>query len=202
MSEYPQKDFYRLNEVCQYTDTQPYVLRFWESEFPQLGPGGAADGRRLYRKSDIDLVRRIKHLLYEEECTLAEARSKLEKESGGRRLSRKGTAPARRASASPVAARAPEPAKREVAARRIASALPPREIPPPAPQPQTDVVPRDRYESAIEEIDHLRLQLKESELERHKAERALAETTTVLERKREQAGQAIARLERLLDRLG
>jgi DNA-binding transcriptional MerR regulator len=75
--EIPRKLFYKLNEVCQITDTQPYVLRFWESEFSQLAPQRSRTGQRLYRRKDIDLVLSIKKLLYEEGFTIAGARQKL-----------------------------------------------------------------------------------------------------------------------------
>jgi len=73
----PRKAFYKVGEVCQITDTQPYVLRFWESEFPQLAPRKSRTGQRLYRRKDVDLVLQIKKLLYEEGCTIAAARKKL-----------------------------------------------------------------------------------------------------------------------------
>jgi len=73
----PRKLFYKIGEVCQLTDTQPYVLRFWESEFPQLAPKKSPSGQRLYRRRDIDLVLEIKKLLYEEGFTIAGARKKL-----------------------------------------------------------------------------------------------------------------------------
>jgi DNA-binding transcriptional MerR regulator len=77
-----EKLFYKIGEVCQLTDTQPYVLRFWESEFPQLAPQKTRSGQRIYRSSDIELVLRIKKLLYEEEFTIAGARKQLEFERG------------------------------------------------------------------------------------------------------------------------
>jgi len=73
----PRKAFYKVGEVCQITDTQPYVLRFWESEFPQLAPKKSRTGQRLYRRKDVDLVLQIKKLLYEEGFTIAAARQKL-----------------------------------------------------------------------------------------------------------------------------
>ncbi|MBI4169597.1 MAG: MerR family transcriptional regulator [Acidobacteria bacterium] len=73
----PRKLFYKIGEVCELTDTQPYVLRFWESEFPQLAPKKSPSGQRLYRKKDIDLVIEIKKLLYQEGYTIAGARKKL-----------------------------------------------------------------------------------------------------------------------------
>jgi len=73
----PHKVFYKVGEVCQITDTQPYVLRFWESEFPQLAPKKSRTGQRLYRRKDVDLVLQIKKLLYQEGFTIAAARKKL-----------------------------------------------------------------------------------------------------------------------------
>ncbi len=83
MAEIPDKPFYKIGDVCQYTDTQPYVLRFWESEFPSLAPEKSRAGQRMYTRRDIDMVLRIKKLLYEEEFTIAGARKKLEQEEAG-----------------------------------------------------------------------------------------------------------------------
>jgi DNA-binding transcriptional MerR regulator len=74
----PDKLYYKAAEVCQITDTQPYVLRFWESEFPQLSSEKNRNGQRVYRREDIDLIFRIKKLLYEEEFTIASARKAIE----------------------------------------------------------------------------------------------------------------------------
>jgi DNA-binding transcriptional MerR regulator len=74
----PDKLFYKAAEVCQLTDTQPYVLRFWESEFPQLASEKNRSGQKVYRRQDIDLILRIKKLLYEEEYTIAGARKAIE----------------------------------------------------------------------------------------------------------------------------
>lgn len=82
--EYSEKLFYKIGEVCQLTDTQPYVLRFWESEFPQLIPQKNNSGQRIYRSSDIGLILRIKKLLYEEEFTIAGARKQLEGEQSNK----------------------------------------------------------------------------------------------------------------------
>jgi DNA-binding transcriptional MerR regulator len=75
--EIPKKLFYKIGEVCSLTDTQPYVLRFWESEFPQLAPKKSRTGQRVYRPRDIEMVLEIKKLLYEEGFTIAGARKKL-----------------------------------------------------------------------------------------------------------------------------
>jgi DNA-binding transcriptional MerR regulator len=89
----PNKLFFKIGEVCEITDTQPYVLRYWESEFPALAPAKNSSGQRIYRRKDIETVLRIKQLLYEEGFTIAGAKKRLEVELGGR-----GTTPAAMAS--------------------------------------------------------------------------------------------------------
>ena len=79
-TEIPEKLFYKAAEVCQITDTQPYVLRFWESEFPQLASGKNRSGQRVYTRADIDLIFRIKKLLYQDEYTIAGARKALDED--------------------------------------------------------------------------------------------------------------------------
>ena len=79
----PDKNFFKIGEVCRLTDTQPYVLRFWESEFPSLAPQKTRSGQRLYRRADIQMVVRIKQLLYEESYTIAGARKQLENADSG-----------------------------------------------------------------------------------------------------------------------
>jgi DNA-binding transcriptional MerR regulator len=80
----PNKLFFKIGEVCEITDTQPYVLRYWESEFPALAPAKNSSGQRIYRRKDIETVLRIKQLLYEEGFTIAGAKKRLETEMGGR----------------------------------------------------------------------------------------------------------------------
>ena len=76
----PSKLFFKIGEVCELTDTQPYVLRYWESEFPALAPAKNNSGQRIYRRRDIETILRIKELLYEEGFTIAGAKKKLEVE--------------------------------------------------------------------------------------------------------------------------
>ena len=71
---------YKAPEVCEIADVQPYVLRSWEMEFPDLGISKTSDGPRLYRKADVDLVLKIKHLLFVDGLTLAGARKQLVQE--------------------------------------------------------------------------------------------------------------------------
>lgn len=77
----PQDDkLYKIGEVCKLADVQPYVLRYWETEFPQLAPNKSGGGQRLYTRHEIDTILRIKELLYREGFTIAGAKKKLETE--------------------------------------------------------------------------------------------------------------------------
>src|SRR5215813_3962601 len=71
---------YKIGEVCKLADVQPYVLRYWETEFPQLAPNKSGGGQRLYTRHEIDTILRIKQLLYSEGFTIAGAKKKLEAE--------------------------------------------------------------------------------------------------------------------------
>ena len=71
---------YKIGEVCKIADVQPYVLRYWETEFPPLAPSKSGGGQRLYTQREIDIILRIKQLLYSEGFTIAGAKKKLEVE--------------------------------------------------------------------------------------------------------------------------
>jgi len=71
---------YKIGEVCRMADVQPYVLRYWETEFPLLAPNKSGGGQRLYTKGEIDIILRIKGLLYTEGFTIAGAKKRLEVE--------------------------------------------------------------------------------------------------------------------------
>ena len=73
----PEERLYRIGEVGRLTELKPFVLRYWESEFPMLRPVKGARGQRMYRQEDVDLVFRIKRLLYDEGYTIAGARRHL-----------------------------------------------------------------------------------------------------------------------------
>src|SRR6476620_7188259 len=77
------KKLYKIGEVCKVADVQPYVLRYWETEFPSLTPNKSGGGQRLYTKREIDVILRIKQLLYSEGFTIAGAKKKLEAELAG-----------------------------------------------------------------------------------------------------------------------
>jgi DNA-binding transcriptional MerR regulator len=68
---------YRIGEVSNLADLKPFVLRYWETEFPMLEPVKSARGHRMYRQEDVDLVLKIKRLLYDEGFTIAGARRRL-----------------------------------------------------------------------------------------------------------------------------
>ena len=91
----PNKLFFKIGEVCEITDTQPYVLRYWESEFSALAPAKNSSGQRIYRRRDIETILRIKQLLYEEGFTIAGAKKRLESEMQGRADSPAQTPPAK-----------------------------------------------------------------------------------------------------------
>ena len=77
----PDKLYFRIGEVATLCHLPAYVLRFWESEFPQLKPVKSSTGQRMYRKRDVENVLRIKQLLYEQGFTIAGARQQLRAES-------------------------------------------------------------------------------------------------------------------------
>ena len=78
--EIPNRSLFRQSEVCEIAKVQPYVLRSWEAEFPDLGQAKTDGGPRFYRRPDVERVLRLKHLLYVEGLTLAGARRKLGEE--------------------------------------------------------------------------------------------------------------------------
>jgi DNA-binding transcriptional MerR regulator len=100
--EIPDKLYFRIGEVARLAGIKPYVLRFWETEFPTLGPRKSGTGHRLYRRKDVELVLEIKRLLYEKRFTIEGARKFLEdrgkpepvRSSGGRAAKAARTPPA------------------------------------------------------------------------------------------------------------
>ena len=74
------RELFKSSDVCELTQLQPYVLRSWEAEFPQLGKPASNGVGRVYRRADVDLVLRIKDLVFREGLTLAGARRRLEEE--------------------------------------------------------------------------------------------------------------------------
>jgi len=80
------KLFYKIGEVSEMTGLQSYVLRFWETEFPRLHPRKSKGNQRVYTKKEIELIFRIKGLLYQEGLTISGARRRLARASQGEGL--------------------------------------------------------------------------------------------------------------------
>src|SRR6267142_5331121 len=79
--EIPDKLYFRIGEVSSLLGVETYVLRYWETEFPSLAPKKSGTGHRLYRRKDVELLLRIKHLLYEKRFTIDGARQFLRNEA-------------------------------------------------------------------------------------------------------------------------
>jgi len=78
----PDKLYFRIGEVAKLCGVETYVLRFWETEFPQLRPNKSGTGQRLYRKREVELALRVRRLLHDEGYTIAGARQVLAGEGG------------------------------------------------------------------------------------------------------------------------
>ncbi len=78
--EIPDKLYFKIGEVSELLGVEPYVLRYWETEFAVLSPKKSGTGHRLYRRKDVELLLRIKHLLYEKKFTIEGARLSLQAE--------------------------------------------------------------------------------------------------------------------------
>lgn len=79
----PDKVYFRIGEVSDLAQTKPYVLRYWETEFPSLRPSKTRTGHRLYRRKDVETVLQIRRLLYDEGFTIEGARKQIAANSKG-----------------------------------------------------------------------------------------------------------------------
>src|SRR5436853_722163 len=98
--EIPDKLYFKIGEVSELLGVEPYVLRYWETEFSVLSPKKSGTGHRLYRRKDVELLLRIKHLLYEKRFTIEGARQSLQNEGGKARASREAAREPRKQQAS------------------------------------------------------------------------------------------------------
>jgi DNA-binding transcriptional MerR regulator len=89
------KLYYKIGEACRALDIQPYVLRYWETEFPVLAPTKSKSGQRVYAEKELDIIRRIKELLYDEGYTIAGAKKRLDSELAADPAGAEPAAPAR-----------------------------------------------------------------------------------------------------------
>jgi DNA-binding transcriptional MerR regulator len=78
LPDIPEKLYFRIGEASRLVGVQPYVLRYWESEFPALAPNKSGTGHRFYRRKDVELLLQIKQLLYEKRYTIEGARRHLD----------------------------------------------------------------------------------------------------------------------------
>lgn len=81
-AEIPDKLYFKIGEVSSITGLPSYVLRFWETEFSRINPKRTASGQRLYRRTDIEIILKIKHLLYNNRFTIEGAKQYLKTEFG------------------------------------------------------------------------------------------------------------------------
>src|SRR5213078_3485181 len=98
--EIPDKLYFKIGEVSELLGVEPYVLRYWETEFPSLAPKKSGTGHRLYRRKDVELLLRIKHLLYEKRFTIEGARQSLQNDSPKSRVAREAARQPRKQQAS------------------------------------------------------------------------------------------------------
>lgn len=99
----PDKLYFRIGDVAKLCGVEAYVLRFWETEFPQLKPNKSGTGQRLYRKRDVELALRIKQLLYADGYTIAGARQVFSAESRESKKAAQTDLPLKRGSVQPAA---------------------------------------------------------------------------------------------------
>jgi DNA-binding transcriptional MerR regulator len=91
----PDKLFFRIGEVSQLVGVEPYVLRYWESEFPGLSPKKSNTGQRMFRRKDVELLLNIKQLLYDKKFTIEGARKALKAEKADAGIAGASAVPAR-----------------------------------------------------------------------------------------------------------
>jgi DNA-binding transcriptional MerR regulator len=79
-TDIPDKLYFRIGEVSELVGVEPYVLRYWETEFPSVGPKKSDSGHRMYRRKEVELLLKIKYLLYDKKYTIEGARQYLSSE--------------------------------------------------------------------------------------------------------------------------
>ena len=159
----PEKLFFKIGEVCDITGIQAHVLRYWESEFPMLAPQKNRAGQRTYRRRDVEMVLRIKELLYEDQYTIAGAKKKLTNDIRGTSKLKVVTPEMSAAHAAEQQYSQPQPQAATPTAPGVpaqASASPPTyasdgEVPPPAPNYQISDDRREALRRLREQMGEL-----------------------------------------------
>ncbi len=140
--------YYKIGEACKALGIQPYVLRYWETEFPPLAPSKSRSGQRVYSERELEIIQRIKQLLYDEGYTIAGAKKKLETELAGGTLGGETTAAE---TETDLDGDEPDPAP--ALAKESAPELPP----PPAAKPRQKTAPAPALDtSAADRLQTLR----------------------------------------------
>lgn len=85
----PDKLYFKIGEVAEIVGVKPYVLRYWETEFPEIAPGKSKTNQRLYKRKEVERILKIRHLLYQEKFTISGARKKLKEIDRGEKSEEK-----------------------------------------------------------------------------------------------------------------
>ena len=200
-SNIPEKPFFRVNEVCRLTDTQPYVLRFWESEFPQLTPEHGKGSAPVYKKGDVELIFRIKQLLYDEEYTIAGARQVLSGEGKRPKAKMRPEKAQKVEKVETVETSDNEQDERVPRQLELEPARRPTAVQSAEVRAATNGIAKERYDAAVEEVTHLRLQLTDLENRMRRFEQDREKALEESERMRDRSDRAIGRLEAILSQL-
>ena len=110
----PDKLYFKLVEVLKLAAIQPYVLKYWETEFPQLAAGKVESGQRVYTRQDLDTILKIKKLLYEDGYTISGAKKQMEGDAGGGEPEAESTQPPQESAAPPDEKPVASPGKNDV----------------------------------------------------------------------------------------
>jgi DNA-binding transcriptional MerR regulator len=141
--------YYKIGEACKALGIQPYVLRYWETEFPALAPSKSRSGQRVYSEKEMEVIRRIKELLYGEGYTIAGAKKKLEAELAAGTLGEAPDEPQETAEMEEESAPEvlPQPALAASAPLLREDAPSPEPAAPPLPAPQLDTDTTERIQT-------------------------------------------------------
>jgi DNA-binding transcriptional MerR regulator len=141
--------YHKIGEACKALGIQPYVLRYWETEFPALTPSKSRSGQRVYSEKELEIIRRIKELLYEEGYTIAGAKKKLEVEMASGSLGEERDEDETPGEATPAA---PPPSRTPLSEKPMPAR---REPPPPAVEagPALDTEGSKRIETLVSGIE-------------------------------------------------
>ena len=156
------QDFFKLNEVCKLANVQPYMLRFWGTEFDQLETTTTDTGQRLYSRPQMNLILEIRRLLFDEGLTIAGARKQIESmiDSGKLDLTEPEPEPVKKAKPKPAPAKAKEKAEPEPAPEPAPAQTTPEPVAAAAPA-EVDKAPRADVQPLLATLRGVRKELAE-----------------------------------------